>query len=195
MPVDVRTIRDIELVRVGRWLTSSGDWTVTAEHLEAAVEAHRAGVLRKPVVKLGHDGPMRDASPALGYVDNLRIVHGGNTLVGDLVNLPAAVAKLLPHAYPDRSIEALVDYEAPDGIVWPLVLTGLALLGATAPGVDTLASLQDVAALYGVAAARRVTIAASTFHPDDHAAAAQRRRAVQVAAARRRRTNRTTIGV
>ncbi|BBZ05993.1 hypothetical protein MDOR_01620 [Mycolicibacterium doricum] len=194
MPVDVRTIRGVELVHAGTWQISNGDWTVSADDLAAAVDAHRARVLRKPVVKLGHVGPMGDASPALGYVDNLRIVNGGRTLVGDLVNVPTAVATLLPHAYPDRSVEALTDYEAPDGRVWPLVLTGLALLGASAPGVDTLASLQDVANLYGVAAARRVTVAASTFHPAGHAAA-ERRRAVQVAAARRRRTNRITIGV
>lgn len=193
VPVDVRTIRGVELVHAGTWQISSGEWTVTAEDLAAAVDAHRAGVLRKPVVKLGHEGPMGDAAPALGYVDNLRIVNGGKTLVGDLVNVPTAVAKLLPHAYPDRSVEAILDYEAPDGRRWPLVLTGLALLGAEAPGVDSLRSLQDVAALYGVAAARRVAIAASTFHPDDKAAA--RRRAVAVAAARRRRTHRTTIGV
>ena len=182
----LRTIPAVELVRVGRWEASTGEFAPTAADLAAAVEAHRAGVLRKPVIHLGHDGPMGDAAPALGYVDRLRLADGGNVLIGDLVNLPASVADLIPHAWPDRSIEALIEYEAPDGTVWPLVLTGLALLGAAAPAVETLRSLQDVGELYGVpiaASARRVTLSA---RPASHA------RAVAVAAARRRRTHRIT---
>ena len=88
MPVEVRTIRGVELVRVGTWSISTGEWTVTADDLASAVAAHRAGVLRRPVIKLGHVGPMRDASPALGYVDNLRTADGGTTLVGNLVDVP-----------------------------------------------------------------------------------------------------------
>lgn len=190
---DLRTIRDVELVKVGKWETSTGEWIVTAEDLAAAIEAHRAGVLRKPVLKLGHIAPMRDAAPALGYVDNLRLID--ETLIGDLVNVPRAVAALLPTGYPDRSVEGLIDYEAPGGKVWPLVLTGVALLGASAPAVESLRSLQDVADLYeagDVAASRRVVLAAAVMHPEDHDA--RRQRAVQVAAARRRRNHRT-IGV
>lgn len=189
VPVDVRTIRGVPLVRAGTWSISTGEWTVTADDLAAAVAAHSAGILRRPVIKLGHEGQMRDAAPALGYLDNLRTTDAGNTLVADLVNVPGPVAKLLPYAYADRSVEALLDYEAPDGTVWPLVITGLALLGATAPGVDNLTSLQDVAALYGIAAStRRVTIAASAFRPQTDPAA--RARAIAIAAARRRRTHR-----
>lgn len=188
---DLRTLRGIELVKAGTWQISTGEWTVTPADLRSAITAHAAGVLRKPVIKLGHTA-MADAGPALGYVDNLRLADAGNTLIGDFVNVPAAVAKLLPHAYPDRSVEALTDYEDPaTGQVWPLVLTACALLGDREPGIETLRSLQDVAALYGVAAARRLTIAASAFHPES---AAARARARAVAAARRRRTNRITIG-
>lgn len=194
--VALRTITGVELIRTGTWGAKTGDWTVTTEDLAAAVDAHRAGIMRKPVISLGHDGPMRDAAPALGYVDNLRLADGGRTLIGDFVNMPKAVADLLPHAYPDRSIEARTNYEA-GGRVWPLVLTGLALLGATAPGVSTLRSLQDVGALYGVdvaatASARRLTLAASAFQPE--LAAAARARAVAVARARRTRNHRL-IGV
>lgn len=192
---DVRTVRNVELLKVGTWECSTGTFTMTAEDLAAAVEAHEAGVLRKPPLKVGHADPRFDGGPALGYVDNLRLTDGGTTLVGDLVNVPGPVAKLLPYAYADRSIEAIYDYRDGDGRVWPFVLTALALLGASAPAVRNLKSLQDVAELYDVAAAHRgrpVTIAAAAFHPDD--SAAQRRRAVQVAAARRRRTNQT-IGV
>lgn len=191
---DLRTIRGVELVKVGSWEISTGTWTVTAADLQAAVAAHAAGVLRKPVIKLGHQGPMRDAAPALGHVDGLRLTDDGQTLVGDLINVPARLAAVLASAYPDRSVEALIDYQDTDGTVWPLVLSALSLLGATAPGIDTLRSLQDVTDLYGVAASRRITLASSLFTdgskkgPD----AAGRARAVAVAAARRRRNHRIT---
>ena len=44
---DLRTIPGVELVRVGRWEASTGEWSPTADDLAAAVEAHRAGILRK----------------------------------------------------------------------------------------------------------------------------------------------------
>jgi hypothetical protein len=185
VPLDVRTIRGVELVKIGTWQISTGEWTVSAADLAAAVEAHKAGVLRKPVIKLGHSA-MGDASPALGYVDGLRLTDDGRCLVGDLVNMPAAVAKLLPFSYPDRSVEALLDHVDATGRRWPLVLTGLALLGAVAPGISTLESLQE---MYGIAAsARRVALAASAFRATDPA---DRARAVAVARARRTRNTRT----
>lgn len=195
---DLRTIRGVELVKVGSWEISTGTWTVTAADLQAAVAAHAAGVLRKPVIKLGHQGPMRDAAPALGHVDGLRLTDDGQTLVGDLVNVPARLAAVLASAYPDRSVEALIDYQDTEGTVWPLVLSALSLLGATAPGIDTLRSLQDVTDLYGVAASRRITLASSLFTDGSRKGpdAEGRARAVAVAAARRRRNHRTsnTIG-
>jgi hypothetical protein len=162
---------------------------VTAADLRSAVAAYRAGVIRSPVIKLGHVGPLRDAAPALGRVTNLRLTDGGNTLVGDFENVPKAVASLMPKAWPQRSVEALIGYTAADGQVWKLVIESVALLGAELPGVDGLA---DVGELFGVdlaASARRVVFAASVFRPADHAAA--RQRTVAVAAARRRRTHRT----
>lgn len=181
--VDVQTVRGVELIKAGTWQIEAGEWTVTPDDLVSAIEAHRAGVLRKPVIKIGHSDPRFDGSPALGYVDNLRLTAGGTVLVGDLVNVPGPVAKLLPHAYPDRSVEALRDYEDHTGKVWPLVLDAVALLGATAPAISSLQSLQDVGTLYGVAA-KRITIPADLTDPRT------RRRTVAVAAARRHRTHR-----
>lgn len=184
---DLRTIRGVEIARVGTWQISTGEWVVTPEDLAAAVEAHRAGVLRRPVLRIGHTDPRFDGGPALGRLDNLRTADAGQSLVCDLVDVPRAVAALLPSAYPDRSIEALQGYTDPAGRVWPLVVTGLALLGETAPGIDTLA---DVAELFDVAASRRILAAHSVFRPD--APDLRRQLAVAVAAARRRRTHRTT---
>jgi len=184
---NLRTIRGVELVRVGTWEISTGEWTVTADDLAAAVAAHNAGVLPRPRLKIGHTDPRFDGGPALGRVDNLRLADGGNTLVGDFVDVPAAVASLLPHSYPSRSVEALIDYTAPDGTVWPLVIQAVALLGGTAPGIETLA---DITNLHGVAAssARRVVVAATPPRGDR---AADRARAVAVARARRTRSTRT----
>jgi hypothetical protein len=133
---------------------------------------------------------MRDGAPALGRVRNLRTSSGGDVLLGDFVEVPKAVAAMMPKAWPQRSVEGLVDYTDTSGRSWRLVITACALLGATMPGVDGLADVNDVAELYGIAA-KRVAIAARTLTPE---ADESRSRAVQVAAARRRRTNHT-IGV
>ncbi|SLH68824.1 Uncharacterised protein [Mycobacteroides abscessus subsp. massiliense] len=184
---ELASIAGVELIKAGTWdATGSpeGGWTTTPHDLAQAIRAHQAGVLRKPIIKIGHTDPRFDGGPALGYVDNLRLTDGGHTLIGDFINMPAPVAALVPHAYPDRSIEALIDYQAPDGSLWPLVLTAVALLGEAEPAVETLKSLQDVGDLYGVPiAATRITLTTSQI---------QRARAVAVAAARRQRTKRFT---
>ncbi|WP_328856363.1 hypothetical protein OG579_13675 [Williamsia herbipolensis] len=193
---DLKTIRGVEILKTGTWDASTGPWTVTREQLRSAVDAHAAGVIRRPVIKLGHDDPRFDGGPSFGYLDNLRLADGGKTLVADMCSVPAWLAKAIPSHYPDRSVEGMQDLKTlyPDrkidahadvkdtqGTTWPLVITGVALLGATAPAVTTLESLQQLVA------AKSVTIAASfgtttTGRPRD--------RAVTVAAARRRRTYR-----
>lgn len=42
----LRTIRNVELVKVGVHEISTGTWTVTPDDLRSAVEAARAGVIR-----------------------------------------------------------------------------------------------------------------------------------------------------
>ncbi|MDV3219738.1 phage protease, partial [Mycobacterium avium] len=114
------------------------------------------GLLRKPVIRLGHNDPRFSGDPAVGWLDNLRASEDGQALIGDMVGVPEWLAEILPSAYPSRSIEGLYDYTAPDGSEHEFVLTGLALLGATRPGVESLQSLQDVARLYDIAAAGQV---------------------------------------
>jgi len=193
MPVDTRTIPNVPLIHVGEHEASTGPWRVTSEDLRSIVDAHAAGIVR-PVIKLGHAGPMRDAGPALGTVTDLAVTNGGRTLMGTFAGVPRPVANLIPHAYPQRSVECLLDYTDTAGRTWPIVLSAVALLGATAPAVKELDSLADVAALYGVdlaataaPSARRVVIASAASDTAD----ADRARAVRVAAARRRRTTRT----
>ncbi|WP_090421309.1 DUF6582 domain-containing protein [Mycobacterium europaeum] len=143
------TVKDRELMKVGNWKVRSGhDFEVTPELIKAAVAAHQSGVLRKPTIRLGHGDERFSGDPAMGFVDNLRISDDGETLYGDLLGVPKGFAKIMPSAYPSLSIEGMYDYTAPDGTKHDFVLTGLALLGATAPGISDLKSVQDVADFY-----------------------------------------------
>jgi hypothetical protein len=112
------------------------------------------------VITLGHPWEgSPTGTPTAGWVDNLALADDGNTLVGDLVGLPAWLTKPDPHGhtvlaatYPDRSVEATYDFRCQLGHTHPFVVTAVALLGAINPGVGTLSSLQDVGRLYEVAA-------------------------------------------
>ncbi|GAB5013906.1 hypothetical protein MAHJHV65_09980 [Mycobacterium avium subsp. hominissuis] len=154
--VNLVTVPGVELMRVGKWNLSTGEWECTEKEIAAAIEAHEKGILRKPVIRLGHNDPRFSGDPAVGWLDNLRASEDGQALIGDMVGVPEWLAEILPSAYPSRSIEGLYDYTAPDGSEHEFVLTGLALLGATRPGVESLQSLQDVARLYDIAAAGQV---------------------------------------
>jgi len=191
MTVDLRTIPGVELIRCGVWDLSTGPWTVTPVDLVAAVAAHRAGAVRRPPVKIGHIDARFDGEPSYGYVDNLRIVDNGQTLVGDLVGLPPMLADLIPVAYADRSIEGVQDFVDASGQAYSFALTGVALLGAAQPGVSTLRSLADVGQLYGIAAAtgRRVI----RLHTSAPGLTDTRLRVVVRAAAARRRHRRAEI--
>lgn len=165
-PPPLARVNGVELIHTGTWAISTGLWTATTQDLQGAVAALDCPAVRRPGIKIGHeDGrftdPTQDGDPLLGYVDNLAVTDDGVTLVGDFAGMPAWLAapaqdddgSVLSSAYPDRSIEGVHDYVCQIGHTHPFVLTAVALLGVTAPGVGTLQSLQDIAALYGVAAA------------------------------------------
>ncbi|PPJ31903.1 hypothetical protein C5E45_32960 [Nocardia nova] len=148
----------VELMHVGTWDASTGRHTFTPDDLAYAVAAMDCPAVHRPHIKLGHTDPRFDGEPAAGWVDNLAVVDGG-TLIGDLVGMPGWLATpdeqghtVIASAYPNRSIEGQYDYRCALGHTHPFVLTALALLGISEPAIGTLASLQDVGALYGVAA-------------------------------------------
>jgi hypothetical protein len=142
--------RDVELVQAGQWNLSTGQVTFTSGDLASAVAALDCPAIRRPILKLGHTDPRFDGEPAVGWVDNVTLADSGNTIVGDYVGMPAWLGDVIASAYPDRSIEGCFDFRCQLGHTHPFVLTAVALLGVSAPGVGTLESLQDVAALYGV---------------------------------------------
>lgn len=147
----------IELIRSGTWDISTGRWTVGPDDLRAAVAAMQCPAVRKPILKIGHTDdrftpPSGDGEPAIGWVENLRIGDGGHTLLGDYVGVPAWLNSIMASAYPDRSVEGVYRHRCQLDHVHPFLLTGVALLGVTPPGVGTLKSLADVKSLYGLAA-------------------------------------------
>lgn len=158
-------VPQVELMRTGTWQGITGEHTFTRDDLAAAVAALGCPSVRRAPIRLGHVDPRFDGEPAVGYIDNLAVTDGGATLVGDYAGLPGwMTTEVLASAYPDRSIEGEYDHRCQVGHTHPFVLTGLALLGVTAPAVGNLTSLQDVAARFGVAASRPGAGAPVTVH-------------------------------
>jgi hypothetical protein len=149
-------IANVELMHTGTWNISTGAATFTTEDLYQAVAALECPAVRRPILKLGHTDPRFDGEPAVGYIDNLAVADNGYTLVGDYAGMPGWLGDVIASAYPDRSIEGEYDFRCQMGHTHPFVLTGLALLGVSMPGIGTLGSLQDVAQLYGVTVAASV---------------------------------------
>lgn len=146
--VNLVTVKDRELMKVGKYQLSTGEFECTPELIQAAISAHEAGVLRKPVARIGHNDPRFSGDPAVGWFDNLRASADGTTLYADHHGVPQWLADNLPSAYPSLSIEGMYNYMAPDGTAYEFILTGVGLLGATDPGIGTLKSIQDLESLY-----------------------------------------------
>jgi hypothetical protein len=170
MPVDLVTIPDVELVSTGTYRLASGETTSPYEEHAAAVEAAADPTVPSPRVKLGHSDPRfaeavasgeLDGEPAFGVVANLRLSEDRQTVVGDLVDVPAWLADAMPSSYPGRSIEGGFGFEAPSGRTYELVISSLALLGVTWPGVTSLADLREILEHNGEADAAETAIAAA----------------------------------
>ncbi|QII05904.1 hypothetical protein BH93_11440 [Rhodococcoides fascians A25f] len=186
--VETKTIASVELVKVGKWSVSTGTFNATPHLLRAAQKAHASGAVPRPIIKLGHVDPRFDGEPALGQVENIRLADSDQTLVGDLVGVPAWLSDIAASAFPRRSIEAVHDVVMPDGTKYPLVLTAVSLLGVTRPGISTLADIGD---LFGVAVAASagtpVTLTRASAAPRGTDTLTARQRAqIKVAATRRR---------
>jgi hypothetical protein len=162
-------LRGIELMHAGSWdLVSGPATTFSRNDILSAVAALACPAIRNPVLKMGHTDTRvppttGDGQPTIGWVGNLRTSRDGFALLGDYCGLPAWMTDTDPRgnsvmasAFPDRSIEGVWDFVCPLNHHHPFVVTAVALLGETPPGIGTLASLQDVASLYsGVTASTR----------------------------------------
>ncbi len=167
----------VELARSGVWDLSTGVWRAAPEDFAAAIAAMSCPAIDRPYLRLGHSDPRfptvalppgGDGEPALGWIENLRVKDGGNTFVGDWVDIPEWLNSVAASAYPRRSIEGAYNRRCSLGHTHPFVLDGLALLGITRPGVGTLkpiGSVDDVRNLFAplpvAASSSEVRIAAS----------------------------------
>jgi hypothetical protein len=147
------TLPGVDLLAAGTWELSSGRNTFTRADIANAIDAANCPAVGAPVIKLGHQDPRFDGEPAIGRVTNLRSDDSGSKLVGDLTDMPGWLGAVAASAYPRRSVEGSYGFKCQIGHTHPFVLTGLALLGVTAPGVGVLSGLPDIASLYGIHAA------------------------------------------
>jgi hypothetical protein len=156
-------ISDVPLIEAGMdWPSMTGSVTFGDSHLVGAVEASADPLIPRPRLGLGHTDPRYnphncpacdaeikpdlDGDPNFGFVENMRVEREGTLLSADLVDVPLWLAKVMPVAYPSRSIEGWFAFMGPNKKEYPFVMTRLALLGVHFPAV---LALGDLPALYG----------------------------------------------
>ena len=141
--------RGVPLCRAGEWNGLTGKAKVTAADLQSVVDAYSDQEVDRARVKIGHLSGMNtalgDGAPAFGWVANPRMAADGVTLVGDLVDVPRKLGEVVGKAYKNVSVEMRKNVRTPSGKTHPAVLSGLALLGASAPAVK---GLDDLVSLY-----------------------------------------------
>ena len=142
--VDTVTFPAVEVLRPGVWNAAKGDGTVTAADIASIVAASQDPEIDAAIVHIGHFDSRFDGEPALGRLNNLRIDASG-TLLADQVDTPAKLAPIMHKAWPRRSPELLRNVRTPSGRLYPMVMSGLGLLGVARPAVKGLA---DVAGYY-----------------------------------------------
>jgi peptidoglycan hydrolase-like protein with peptidoglycan-binding domain len=137
----------VELARPGAWKLASGPVTFTDQMLRDAADFFAASGGQRIPVKLGHtdDRFAGDGDPAFGSVTNVRYTQDerGPALLGDIVDMPEWLSASAPKRWPNRSIEGWQNFDY-GGRTYSLVLSGLAFLGATPPGVLNIRSLADL---------------------------------------------------
>ena len=129
---------DAEIFATGKW----NGMTITTDDLKQIAETFTAlGDKMRLGLKLGRAGKqaMTDGHPALGWVDKLWAT--GEKLMAHFTDLPDVVYKAVQKKlYNNVSVEMDVDVKHMEKN-YPYVLTGVALLGADIPAVNTLKDL------------------------------------------------------
>lgn len=133
-------IPNVEIFSVGK---HNGN-EYTEEKLDKMVEAYKATNETIPVsIKLGHPDEQRllsaEEEPAAGWVENIR--REGKKLVADFVDIPKKIYQLIQtKGYRKVSCEIYRDVEVEE-TTYPRLIGGVALLGATLPGVLNLSDI------------------------------------------------------
>jgi len=155
---------DAEVFAVGTW----NGYTFTEKDLSSMVESFNelngGGYLEAPL-KFGHNDeqPMTDGHPALGWITKLYIQKdekGRDKLMATFESVPDVVYNAVKSGrYRKVSIELEFDVKH-KGKMYPYVLTGVALLGADLPAVNTLADLTAYMGRDPLVAAKRASFSA-----------------------------------
>lgn len=135
-------IKGAEIFDAGTW----NGLTFTQADVESIVTSFNALNLGGRIpLKFGHrgkDAREDDTQPALGWVS--RVYREGTKLLADFVDVPSQVYQAIKSGlYKFVSVELLKDVQAGTRLI-PWTLDAVALLGATAPAVGTLADLQSL---------------------------------------------------
>lgn len=131
-------LKNVELFGVGLW--NGHHFKMEDLNHMASAYSKFSAALRIPL-KFGHNDEqaMTDGQPALGWVHNVRVEN--EMLLGDFSDMPDIVYKAIKQKlYDSLSIELSLDVEY-KGKEYPFVLTGVALLGADLPSVNTIKDL------------------------------------------------------
>ncbi len=134
----MKVIKQVEIFAAGLWNGiefSNEDLKLIAFSFDKLKDKH------KVPLKMGHNDkqPFTDGQPALGWIEKVWLE--GNKLMAKLVDLPDVVFSAISNKlYKKVSIELEVSVNHKDDF-YPFVLSGVALLGADIPAVNTLADL------------------------------------------------------
>lgn len=149
---------DFEAFAVGKWNGMTFDRAAIDEiaaNFTALEEVH------KVPLKFGHNNeqPMTDGYPALGWVTKAWVNDDGKLMLR-AERVPDVVKKAIEQKlYRKVSVELDIDVEH-KGKKYRYVLSGVALLGADLPAVNTLADLDKYLGKPALAASRRSTFSA-----------------------------------
>jgi len=159
-------IDDVPICSTGiEYPLSTGPHTFTESELASAVEAAsgRDVAINPPRIKLGHKSEanqfyLGEDEPAFGRVENLRLSENKQTILGNYVGTPEWLSKVLPVAYPSRSVDARLGVETATGKRYEMVITDVSLLGVMWPGCSVL---EDLPLWYGSETPEGVELAAA----------------------------------
>lgn len=128
-------ILDAEIMRVGTW---NGNRFTSKDLEDIAAAAPDVGYV--PPLKVGHDESV--GARAWGWIRNLRVA--GETLVGDLMDIPESLADIIrERGYDQLSAEVYLDLER-NGKKFRRALKAVALLGGEIPAVSGLRPLREL---------------------------------------------------
>lgn len=130
---------DVEIFAVGTW---NGYSFGKEDLIEMAVNFHALTDYHQVPLKFGHNDeqPFTDGQPSLGWVSDVKV--DGTKLIATFVDVPEIVYNAMEaKLYRNVSIELDMGVEH-KGSYYGWVLSGVALLGADIPAVNTLADLQ-----------------------------------------------------